>query len=43
MFNGIIFYTGQIKVIKKEKKSISIGIKSKLRLKKKRYWFFNML
>ena len=35
MFNGIIFYTGQIKVIKKEKKSISIGIKSKLRLKKK--------
>ena len=33
MFNGIIFYTGQIEVIKKEKKSFLIGIKSKLRLK----------
>ena len=35
MFNGIIFYTGEVKSIKKEKKSISIGIKSKLKLKKK--------
>ena len=34
MFNGIIFYTGEIKFIKKEKKSFLIGIKSKLKVTK---------
>ena len=34
MFNGIIFYTGKIKLIKKEKKSILIGIQSNLKFKK---------
>ena len=32
MFNGIIFYTGIIKSIKKEKKSYLISIKSKLKV-----------
>ena len=35
MFNGIIYNTGQIKSIKKMSNSLSIGIKSKLRLNKK--------
>ncbi len=35
MFNGIIFYTGEIKFIKKEKKSLLIGVKSKLKVSKK--------
>jgi len=35
MFNGIIFYTGKIKFIEKGKKNILIGIKSKLKVKKK--------
>ena len=34
MFNGIIFYTGEIKFIKKEKKSFLIGIKSKIKVSK---------
>ena len=34
MFNGIIFYTGEIKFIKKEKKSFLIGIKSKIKISK---------
>lgn len=34
MFNGIIFYTGKIKLIQKEKKSILIGIQSNLKFKK---------
>ena len=34
MFNGIIYNTGQIKSIKKTSHSLSIGIKSKLRLNK---------
>ncbi len=33
MFNGIIYQTGKIKYIKKEKKSFLIGIKSKLKIK----------
>ena len=35
MFNGIIFYTGQINSLKKNKNSILIGIKTNLKLKKK--------
>ncbi len=35
MFNGIIFHTGQINFLKKNKKSILIGIKTNLKLKKK--------
>ena len=35
MFNGIIFNTGKIKSIKKYKKSILIGLKTKFNLKKK--------
>ena len=35
MFNGIIFYTGQINSLKKNKKRILIGIKTNLKLKKK--------
>ena len=35
MFNGIIFYTGKITFIEKGKKNILIGIKSKLKVKKK--------
>ncbi len=35
MFNGIIFDTGIIKLIKKNKKSILVGIHSDLKLKKK--------
>ena len=34
MFNGIIFYTGIIKSIKKEKKSFLISIKSNLKVSK---------
>ena len=34
MFNGIIFYTGIIKSIKKEKKSCLISIKSNLKVEK---------
>ena len=34
MFNGIIFYKGTIKSIKKKNKSILIGIKSNLKIKK---------
>ncbi len=34
MFNGIIFFTGKIKLIEKEKKSILIGIQSNLKFKK---------
>ena len=34
MFNGIIFHTGIIKFIKRGKKNILIGIKSKLKIKK---------
>ncbi len=34
MFNGIIFHTGKIKFIKRGKKNILIGIKSKLKVKK---------
>ena len=35
MFNGIIYNTGQVKSIKKTSNSLSIGIKSKLRLNQK--------
>ena len=42
MFNGIIFNTGKIKIYKKNKKSILIGIKTKLNFKK-RYWFIYLL
>ena len=35
MFNGIIFYKGKIKSIKKNYKSIFIGIESNLKIKKK--------
>ena len=35
MFNGIIFNIGTIKSIKKKSKSILIGIKSNLKIKKK--------
>ena len=35
MFYGIIFYTGQINSLKKNKKRILIGIKTNLKLKKK--------
>ena len=35
MFNGIIFDTGIVKLIKKNKKSILVGIHSDLKLKKK--------
>ena len=35
MFNGIIFNIGKVKNIKKEKKSIYIGIQNKLRFNKK--------
>ena len=35
MFNGIIFHTGIIKNIKKNKKSIYIGVQTSLRLNKK--------
>ena len=34
MFNGIIFNTGSVKIIKSSKKSKLIGIKSSLRFKK---------
>ena len=34
MFNGIIFNTGIIKSLKKNKNSIYVGIQSKIRLKK---------
>ena len=33
MFNGIIFNTGKIKKIRREKKSILIGIKSNIKFK----------
>lgn len=35
MFNGIIFHTGQLNSIKKNKKRILIGIKTNFKLKKK--------
>ena len=35
MFNGIIFDTGIVKLIKKNKKSILVAIYSNLKLKKK--------
>ena len=35
MFNGIIFYTGKIHSLKKKENSISIGIRSNLKLKSK--------
>ena len=35
MFNGIVFNTGEIKILKKNKNSILIGIKTKLKFKKK--------
>ena len=35
MFNGIIFNTGKIKVIKKKKKSIYVGIQTKINFSKK--------
>lgn len=35
MFNGIIFKTGKIKTIKKNKKSIYVGLENTLKLKKK--------
>ena len=35
MFNGIIFNTGKIKTIKKNKKSIYVGLENTLKLKKK--------
>ena len=35
MFNGIIFYKGKIRSIKKNYKSIFIGIESNLKIKKK--------
>ena len=34
MFNGIIYQTGKIKYIKKEKKSFLIGVQSKLKINK---------
>jgi riboflavin synthase len=35
MFNGIIFHTGKVKNINKSKKSIFIGIETKIKFKKK--------
>ena len=35
MFNGIIFYTGKVKNIKKKKNSIYVGIQTKINFKKK--------
>ena len=43
MFNGIIKNTGIVKYIKKNKNSIILGIKSKLNINKKKYWFFNFM
>ena len=43
MFNGIIYNLGELKTIKKYKNSILVGIKSKLKVKQKRNWFFNFL
>ena len=31
MFNGIIFNTGKVKIIKKNKKSIYVGIQTKIK------------
>ena len=35
MFNGIVFNTGKIKILKKKKKSILLGIETKLKINKK--------
>ena len=35
MFNGIVFNTGKIKILKKKKKSILLGIETKLKISKK--------
>ncbi len=35
MFNGIIFNTGKVKILKKKKKSILLGIETKLKINKK--------
>ena len=35
MFNGIVFNTGKIKIIKKNKKNTLIGVQCKIRFKKK--------
>ena len=35
MFNGIIFNTGKVSIIKKNKRSVLIGIKTNLKLKNK--------
>ena len=35
MFNGIIFNTGKVKYIKKNKGSIYVGIQSKIKFKNK--------
>ena len=35
MFNGIVFNTGKIKILKKKKKSILLGIETKLTISKK--------
>ena len=35
MFNGIIYNTGKVQLIKKHKKSILIGVKSNLKFKTK--------
>ena len=43
MFNGIIFNKGTIKNIKKNSKSILIGIKSNLKIKKRGAWIFYQL
>ena len=45
MFNGIIFNTGKIKTIKKNKRSILIGIKSNIKFTEKdlRYHLFHVM
>ena len=35
MFNGIVFNTGKIKILKKKRKSILLGIETKLKINKK--------
>ena len=35
MFNGIIFNTGKVKKIKKNSKSVYVGIQTKIKFKKK--------
>ena len=43
MFNGIIFNQGLVKKIAKRKKGINLFLKSNLKVKKKKYWYFYFL